>query len=138
MPTGIEVEDTVVKTEQLELIIAEQRKLQTPEELLEWVIKLYGEEFIKANAEIARLSSANDEMFLIKQKTVIANRGLVGDNNNLRADNAQLLHFTTQILNALPRNRDWLDPQLEALGRSLLPKPKIDPPKDEPDDFTVA
>lgn len=132
------MEEALVNTEQLELIVAEQRKLQTPEELLEWVIKLYGDEFIKANAEVARLSSANDELFLLKQKTVIANRSLIVDNNNLRADNAQLLHFATQMLNALPRNRDWLDPQLEALGRSLLPKPKIDPPKDEPDDFTVA
>jgi hypothetical protein len=73
------------QTQQLELLIdaAIQSKTRTPEELLAYVIDLYGKEFIKANDEIARLRSANDELFKIKQKVVIANRELIGKNKTM-------------------------------------------------------
>lgn len=45
-----------VKTlKQMELSIDQIRKRETPRQALSLVIKLYGEEFEKANAEIARL-----------------------------------------------------------------------------------
>lgn len=74
------------------------RSTQTPEQLVEFIIHLYSEEFIKANDEIARLrinaksdadvieelrklieqqKEANDNLFKIKQKTVVANRDLI-------------------------------------------------------------
>jgi hypothetical protein len=49
----------------------------TDTQVLEHVIKLYGDEFIKANDEITRLRAANDELFRTKQKVVIANRELI-------------------------------------------------------------
>ena len=64
-------------TEQLELEIARTRATMPPRDALEHVIKLYGAEFEKANAEIKRLREANDNLFRIKQKTVIANRELI-------------------------------------------------------------
>jgi hypothetical protein len=108
------------KIEQLELIIAEQRKIQTPEELLEYIIKLYGDEFIKANDEIFRLrkaleqtnlfnndeiaklsarikacEEAGDEVFKIKQKVVIVNRELITKNLELVREN-DLLRATLE------------------------------------------
>lgn len=64
-------------TDQIELIIDEQRKLQSDAELIQWIIKLYGDELINANTEIIRLGKANDELFRIKQKVVIVNRDLL-------------------------------------------------------------
>jgi hypothetical protein len=79
-------------------IIESTRSSQTPAQMIEFVIHLYGEEFIKANDEIARLrinaqgdalvieelrrllneqKEANDELFKIKQRTVNANRELI-------------------------------------------------------------
>jgi hypothetical protein len=71
--------------QQLELLIsaAKESKSRTPEELLDYVISLYGEQFIKANDEIARLKSANDELFKIKQRVVIVNRELLNKNTEL-------------------------------------------------------
>jgi hypothetical protein len=43
------------QTEQLELVITEARRTKSPDELLQYVIDLYGREFDKANIEIARL-----------------------------------------------------------------------------------
>jgi hypothetical protein len=62
--------------QQLELQFAEARKAMTPEQLLDHVIKLYGDEFDKANVEIARARAENDELFKLKQKVVIINREL--------------------------------------------------------------
>jgi hypothetical protein len=62
-----------------------KRTVKSPYELIEHVIKLYGAEFIKANAALDEQRRANDELFRIKQKVVIANRGLVQDNAELRA-----------------------------------------------------
>jgi hypothetical protein len=69
-----------MKTQQLQLLVsaAKESKTRSPEELLEYVIKLYGDEFIKANDKIAELQRANDELFRIKQRVVIANRELLG------------------------------------------------------------
>jgi hypothetical protein len=63
---------------QLELQIERlKHTVKSPHDLIEHVIKLYGAEFIKANARIAELMKANDELFKIKQKVVIANRELM-------------------------------------------------------------
>lgn len=57
---------------------------QTNEQLIKHIIKLYADEFIKANDEIARLNAANDELFKLKQKVVIANRELIRKNAALQ------------------------------------------------------
>jgi hypothetical protein len=74
--------------DQLQLALKEARsgadgQPQTNEQLVEHIIALYGAEFVKANNEIARLRSANDELFRIKQKVVIANRELLRQNTEL-------------------------------------------------------
>ena len=63
-----------------------------------------------------QLELANDELFRIKQKVVIANRELLRKNNDL-------MHFAKRILAELPSKRDWLDPDLEKLGRALIKQP---------------
>jgi hypothetical protein len=68
-----------------------KRTVKSPHDLIEHVIQLYGAEFVKANERIAAQDAAlkasgellqeqkraNDELFRIKQKVVIANRGLM-------------------------------------------------------------
>jgi hypothetical protein len=63
--------------EQLELEIAEARATMTDREVVEHIIKLYGAEFEKANAEIKRLRDENLELFQLKQKVQIVNRELM-------------------------------------------------------------
>jgi hypothetical protein len=63
--------------EQLELEIGEARATMSPAEVLDYVIKLYGAEFEKANAEIKRLRDENLELFQLKQKVQIVNRELM-------------------------------------------------------------
>lgn len=83
---------------QLELKIGQARRdMKNPHELIEHVIGLYGAEFVKANDRIAALDAslkasgellaeqkrANDELFKIKQRVVIANRSLMQRNKEL-------------------------------------------------------
>jgi hypothetical protein len=88
-----------------------KRTVKSPYELIEHVIQLYGAEFVKANERIAAQEAslkasgellqeqkrANDELFRIKQKVVIANRGLMAANKEL-----------AEQLNALPKITDTL------------------------------
>jgi hypothetical protein len=98
--------------EQLQLAIAEARtgadgQPQTSEQLIEHIISLYGAEFVKANQRIADLEEgfkrqqlANDNLFRIKQKTVIANNDL----KRKLAQIAQLFalrQLTTKALNEI-------------------------------------
>jgi hypothetical protein len=92
--------ETSQKVKQLELFIDEARKTLEGPALIKYIIKLYGDEFDKANDEIARQRAANDELFKIKQKVVIANRGLMHDLEEtnkrvveLQKENAQLRKF---------------------------------------------
>lgn len=85
MPPSVQVEKV---SSQLELAIAEARtgadgQPQTAEQLIEHIIGLYGVELEKANVEIQRQRCANDELFRIKQKVVIVNRGLMQKNHDL-------------------------------------------------------
>jgi len=79
-----------VEQQRFENLIFEAKKTMQPLELLDYVIKLYGEQFVKANAEIARLKDANDQMFKIKQKVVIANREILEKNLELVRENEGL------------------------------------------------
>ena len=97
------------RVEQLQLIIDEAKKSQTPAELLDYVIKLYGAEFIKANDEIARLRGANDELFNIKQKVVIANRGLMNTNKDLNEQITELKRIVELARNFCVEHRDDFD-----------------------------
>lgn len=104
--------------QQLQLEIADARtgadgQPQTSEQLIEHIIALYGAELTKANDFIAEQKRANDELFRIKQRVVIANRELMRKNGDL-------LQFTKRILAELPTKRDWLDPDLEKFGRALI------------------
>ena len=74
--------------EQLKLQIDDARSgrdgtPQTCEQLVEHIINIYGTEIELANAEIGRLQRVNDNLFRIKQKTVIANRDLMFANKRL-------------------------------------------------------
>lgn len=80
MPTGVQIPKV---NPQLELAIGQARATMTPTEALDHVVRLYGAEFEKANAEIHRQRGANDELFRIKQKVVIVNRGLMQKNHDL-------------------------------------------------------
>jgi hypothetical protein len=63
--------------QELEIEIEQARKVKNPHELIEYVIKLYGAEFEKANDRIAELTQKNDELFRINQKVAIVNRELL-------------------------------------------------------------
>jgi hypothetical protein len=86
------------KAKQLEFLIDAAKLTQSPKDLLDYVIKLYGDEFIKANDEIARLRSANDQLFLIKQKVVIVNRELMQKNKDCEAKILELQGEVTRLL----------------------------------------
>lgn len=82
---------------------------QTSEQLIEHIIKVYGDEFALANDEIRRLNNANDELFTIKQKVVIVNRDLLRKVHELEqqlADTAQQLKNARDALRALADDED--------------------------------
>jgi hypothetical protein len=83
-----------------------KRTVKSPHDLIEHVIQLYGAEFVKANAALAderknaeiaaaraeqaqialaEQQRANDELFRIKQRVVIANRDLIRQVGELQA-----------------------------------------------------
>ena len=83
MRTSGQIKDfTLHREPQVEPLKAQQLDLfklldkMTPQQVIEHIIKLYGDELNAANSEIARLRNENDELFRIKQKVVIANREL--------------------------------------------------------------
>jgi hypothetical protein len=94
-----------LKTQQLELLIsaARESKTRTPEELLDYVIKLYGDEFIKANDRIIELGKENDNLFRIKQKVVIANREMLRKITALDRRVSRLPKLTDEVRDALQR-----------------------------------
>lgn len=120
-------------TQQVRLQIEHlKRTVKSPHDLVEHVIQLYAAEFDKANNAIADLriaakadadmleemrraleqqKRANDELFRIKQRVVIANRELV-------QTNSELVYLLQRVLADLPAKRDWLDPQLERIMRT--------------------
>lgn len=82
-------QEPVVQPE-LKLQVANICKTLTAPEAIVQIIKLYGDEFEKANAciheqrrVIAEQKSANDELFRLKQKVVIVNRELMQKNARL-------------------------------------------------------
>jgi len=76
-------EDRYRPVRRLELLTNIASKTKVTDDLLQYILDLYGREFIRANDEIARLKSANDELFRLKQKVVIVNRGLIQKNHEL-------------------------------------------------------
>jgi chromosome segregation ATPase len=94
-----------------------KRTVKSPHDLVEHVIQLYGAEFEKANARIAAQEAslkasgellqeqkrANDELFRIKQKVVIANRGLLAANKELSEQLAALPKITDTLREAHAR-----------------------------------
>jgi len=92
-----------MKAQQLELLItaARESKTRTPEELLDYVIKLYGDEFIKANDRIVELTQANDNLFRIKQKVQIVNREMMHKVNDLDRRLSVLPKITDEVRDAL-------------------------------------
>jgi hypothetical protein len=101
-----------------------KRTVKSPHDLVEHVIQLYGSEFEKANTriatemhnaelaaaraekaqiELAEQKRANDELFRLKQKVVIANRGLLQKNSELEARLAALPTITDTLREAQAR-----------------------------------
>jgi len=87
-----------------------RKTMKSPHELIEHVIKLYGDEFVKVNSKIAALESSlveqkqiGNELFLIKQKLVIVNRELMERNHQLSIENNDLRMRVGQISHLLER-----------------------------------
>jgi hypothetical protein len=62
-----------------------KRTVKSPYELIEHVIQLYAAEFEKLQQALAEQQRYNDELFLLKQRVVIANRELMARNAELSA-----------------------------------------------------
>lgn len=95
---------------QLELAISEARRKMTDAQVVEHVIKLYGAEIEKANNEIFRLKNAGDEMFKIKQRTVIANNELktkLARIRNLYATRELTLHKLDAVIAGVEEDFVW-------------------------------